>query len=257
MQLLARQTNRDLFSLLITLFIYLLSAWLLHHYFSAVTLSSPPVNTDEISLDLSEFVKETEPVETPVVEPEEIEQEQLTIPEIPEETIERKPPEQEVIEEASIVREPVSVPITKPEKKKVIPPKKPKPVTKKTKHIKKVHKTAHSYHASVGQRGTKSHLRHNTGRRSGGNSRFLRRLKDKIDSNKVYPRIARKRGMQGRVKVHFHITSAGKVSNISVKGPRVFANSARFAVKRSFPVSTRGASLPMNVTLTLNYHLKK
>ncbi|RLA68643.1 MAG: hypothetical protein DRG30_11010 [Epsilonproteobacteria bacterium] len=85
----------------------------------------------------------------------------------------------------------------------------------------------------------------------------MARLKAKINSNKSYPRIARKRGMQGHVKIRFRITSAGKLSGLSATGPRIFLNSAKRAVKKAFPLSTRGVSLPMSVTLTLNYQLKK
>jgi outer membrane biosynthesis protein TonB len=63
--------------------------------------------------------------------------------------------------------------------------------------------------------------------------------------------------MKGSVKVRFRITSAGKLSGLTASGPRIFINSAKKAVKKAFPLSARGVSLPMNVALTLNYRLKK
>ncbi len=90
-----------------------------------------------------------------------------------------------------------------------------------------------------------------------GKSHFINRLRSKIERNKKYPKIAQKRGMQGSVKVKFTITSSAKPSHITVKGSKVFVTATKSAIKRSFPISTKGVSLPMNITLTINYHLKK
>jgi len=64
--------------------------------------------------------------------------------------------------------------------------------------------------------------------------------------------------MQGKVKVRFTILANGNVGHISVKGPKVFHNSARYAVKKAFPISTKNApiSLPTSVNLTLHYQLR-
>ena len=74
----------------------------------------------------------------------------------------------------------------------------------------------------------------------------------KIDRNKFYPRIAKKRGMQGSVKVKFTILANGNVGHISVSGPKVFHNSARNAVKKAFPIDAKKSpiSLPTSVNVT-------
>jgi protein TonB len=64
--------------------------------------------------------------------------------------------------------------------------------------------------------------------------------------------------MQGSVKVRFTILPGGNVGNISISGPKVFHRSARSAIKKSFPVSTKNipVSLPQTVNLTLRYQLR-
>ena len=87
---------------------------------------------------------------------------------------------------------------------------------------------------------------------------FLSRIRSKINKNKTYPRIAQRRGMQGSVKGRFTIQRSGRVGNISVSGPKVFHSSAKRAVQKSFPISTKNApiSLPETVNFTLRYQLR-
>ncbi len=213
-----------------------------------------------LSLDLNSFHKEEcitppvpdEPIEEEKEEPvEEIQEEPVEEKPVEEEPIPEEPvPEEPIIEE--IVPEPVEVLSEKPKPLVVDKPKVVKPAVKK----KQVKKAKPKKKKSA----TRSRSRASSSSRSGssaGKSRFIARLKAKINANKTYPRIAQKRGMQGSVKVRFRITSAGKVSSLTASGPRIFTKSAKRAVRKAFPISTRGASLPMNVTFTLNYHLKK
>lgn len=89
--------------------------------------------------------------------------------------------------------------------------------------------------------------------------RFLSHLVEKINRNKSYPRIARRRGMEGSVEVAFHILSDGSVNNIKlVSGRKVFSQSAFEAISKSFPVQVDSAifDFPKEFRVTLAYVLK-
>jgi protein TonB len=83
-------------------------------------------------------------------------------------------------------------------------------------------------------------------------------VRRKIEKNKYYPRIAKKRGMEGVVKVKFKILANGNVSNISVSGSKLFHSSAKEAIKNSFPISVKNIpiALPKDVTLPLHYRIR-
>jgi len=196
-----------------------------------------------INLSLSQFIPEV--IEQPVIE-EEIEPEPELEPEeepIVEEIIEPEP-EEPAVEE--VIPEPVVKPIPelKPVVKKVKKNPKPKKIVKKKKK-RKVKK-------SSSRRATSSRVNPRK------KSQFLSKIRAKINRAKSYPRIARKRGMQGVVKVRFTILKNGKVGHISVRGPKVFHNSAKSAIKKAFPVNTKNAplSLPTSVNLSLRYQLR-
>jgi protein TonB len=89
-------------------------------------------------------------------------------------------------------------------------------------------------------------------------NQFLSNIRAKINKHKSYPRIAKKRGMQGSVNVKFTILSSGKVGNISVDGPKVFHSSARNAVQSAFPVDAKNApiSLPTSINIILRYQIR-
>lgn len=191
-----------------------------------------------IHLSLSEFIPE---VILPVEQPPEPEEEVVEEPVIEEPVIEEEP--EPVIEE--IVPEPVVVP------KPVI---KPKPIVKKVKKKKIVKKKRKKVKKKRTQRKASSRKKVNPAKKS----QFFAKVRGKINRAKSYPRIAQKRGMQGSVKVRFTILASGNVSNISVSGPKVFHNSAKNAVKKAFPLSTKNVpiSLPQSVNFTLRYQLR-
>jgi len=202
-----------------------------------------------INLSLSQFVPDCieeplEPEEKPIEEPI-IEEEPEPEPEI----VEPEPIPEPVIEEKIFV-EPVPV-VKKIEKKlepkKIVKKKKPKKVTKK-KVVKKKKKASRA----SSRRATSSRVDPNK------KSQFLSKIRAKINRAKSYPRIARKRGMQGIVNIKFTILKNGRVGRISLTGPKVFHNSAKRAVKKAFPISVKNAplSLPTTVNLSLRYQLK-
>ena len=88
-------------------------------------------------------------------------------------------------------------------------------------------------------------------------NRFLAKIKRRIARNKRYPPAARRRRLQGTVRVSFTVLPGGRVGSISVRGPQAFAASARQAVRRAFPVdvSRVSFSLPRRLSVTLRYRL--
>ncbi len=197
-----------------------------------------------------------EEVVPPVEEPEEIEKEE---PVIEEEPIKEPEPEPEPVVKEEPVPEKI---IPEPIEPKIIPKpvieeikKKPiekKKIVKKKKVKKKVRKKAPP-------KITKGIKRTGTSRNSTAKkNQFLSKVRQKINQHKSYPKIAKRRGMQGSVKVRFTILANGNVGHISVSGPKVFHSSARHAVKCAFPISTRNVplSLPASVNLLLRYQLK-
>lgn len=199
-----------------------------------------------IKMALSDFVPEVLPPieepEKPVVEEEPLEEEEPVIePEIIEEPLPEKEPEikEEVIPEP-IVQKITPKPVVKEVKKK---PKVKKKTKKKRVKQKRVKKSVYSTRSKSSK---------------AEKNRFLANIRAKIDKYKSYPRIAKKRRMQGSVKVKFTILRSGKVGNISVKGPKIFHTSARKAVKSAFPVNAKKSpiSLPKNINLTLRYQIR-
>ena len=192
----------------------------------------------------------------PVEEPEEIEEEE---PIVEEEIIEEPEPEPIVEEKPipeKIIPEPIEPkiipkPVVEEIKKKPVVKKK---VVKKKKVKKKVKKRAPS-------KTTKGAKQKGVAQKNASAKKnlFLAKVRRKINQHKSYPKIAKRRGMQGTVKVRFTILANGNVGHISVSGPKVFHSSARNAVKRAFPIRTKNIpiSLPTSVNLSLRYQLLK
>ncbi len=87
---------------------------------------------------------------------------------------------------------------------------------------------------------------------------FFSELKKKIDSNKYYPKAARRRGMEGSVEVRFMITPEGKLDKLQIlSGEKIFFESAKSAIAKSFPQKIPEAlrSEMGEVTLALEYKL--
>ena len=183
-----------------------------------------------------EQIEQVEEVEEPIVEEEPVVEEKPVVePEIIKDPISKKEPE---------VKEEV---IPEPIVSKIVPKTVVKEIKKKTKN-KKVKKKQQRQKASA-RKSNSSPAEKN---------QFLTNIRDKINKHKSYPRIAKKRGMQGNVNVKFTILSSGKVGNISISGPKVFYKSARNAVKSAFPVNAKNApiTLPKSINITLQYQIR-
>jgi protein TonB len=87
--------------------------------------------------------------------------------------------------------------------------------------------------------------------------RFLSKIREKINQAKSYPRIAKKRHIEGIVNVSFTITKTGNIANLSIKGPKVFHTSAKRAVLNAFPIDTTNTpvTLPIDIKLKLHYQI--
>ncbi len=233
--------HRHLISFLLTILIY---AVLFGSYFYLMTrhiLDDRQAQDRTIQLSLAEFIPEVVPVE------EEEEEEEI---------VEKEPEPEPVVKEEPVIEEVLPEPvipkvIPKPVVKKPEVKKKKKPKKKKTKKKKVKKRSAVSTSRGVKRQGS-GHAS------TAQKNRFMATVRQRINRNKSYPRIARKRGMQGSVKVRFTILRNGNVAHISIKGPKVFHSSARRAIEKSFPISTKNVpvSLPKTVSLTLRYQLR-
>ena len=223
--------------LLVVAFIYYSQS---HHF-----VSSQEPKESVIKMSLSQFVPEVVTPPKPVIEKveEPVEEKPVEEPEVePEPVIEK-----EVLKE--VVPEPIVEKVTpkvvkKPVKKKVHKKIKTKKKTKKKKKKKKTSQKQASKQQNHSSKAEKN--------------KFWNALRKKIDNHKFYPRIAKKRGMEGTVKVKFTILANGRVGSITVKGPKIFHHSAKNAVKGAFPISVKKApvSLPTSTNITLRYQIR-
>ena len=189
-----------------------------------------------------EQMEQVEEIEQPIVEEEPVAEEKTVVePEI----IKEETPKEEPEVKEEVIPEPIV--------QKVIP----KPVVKEVKRKPKVKKKVKKKTAKKTQPRQKASSRQSKSS-SAQKNQFLSNIRTKINKHKSYPRIAKKRGMQGTVNVKFTILSNGKVGNISVSGPKVFHNSARNAVKSAFPINVKNApiSLPKSINITLRYQIR-
>ena len=216
-------------------------------YIQQTKISTERSQEKVMQVILSDFVPEVLPVEEmPVVK--EVEELEIQEEEAVEPEVIKEPVPEEIIK---VVEEKIPEPITpepiieKPKKKievKKIIKKKPKKIVKKKKPAKKASRASSKKTQANPEKV----------------NRFYKKIRVKINQNKSYPKIAKRRRMQGSVKVTFTVLRNGKVSNILLNGPKVFYNSARHAVKSAFPISVTNipVTLPATVHITLRYQIR-
>lgn len=229
--------NRHFISYFSTTLIYLSLAGLYFYVQERQFVSEEQLELQTINMTLSTFVPEVIPPVEEVEEEKIIEEEPVVEPEVIEEP---------VVEE-EVIPDPI---IEKIIPKPVVEEVKPKPKPKVKKKVKKKVKTKKKRKKTLSSVASKSSPAHK--------NKFLAQIRANINKHKSYPRIAKRRGMQGAVKVKFTILRSGKVGHISVDGPKVFRNSARDAVKSAFPINVKKSplSLPMSVNITLRYQIR-
>jgi protein TonB len=135
----------------------------------------------------------------------------------------------------------------KKKKQKVVKKEKPKKAIKTkdtvTKKLIKKNKSVN--------KNTKSHL-DEIKRNKINQQKYYTIIKEAINKNKSYPKMAVKRGIEGIVKIEFTISKDGElVSFTIIEGKKVFKNSIAEAVKNSFPIKPPKGVLSSNTQLSL------
>lgn len=239
--------NRHFISYFVTALMYILMISLFFYAQNHYLVASKKSETNVIQLCMSscqpESVTPVEQTEEEQVKEEPVVEEEPTVnPEVTKEPIpEPKPEIKEDITPEPVTQKVIPQPVVKKlQKKPEVKKKTKKKIVKKKKQVKQK-ASSRNVEISPAQK-----------------NQFLANIRAKINKHKSYPRIAKKRGMQGTVKVKFTILRNGDVGNISVSGPKVFHKSARNAVKSAFPINTKNApiSLPKSVNITLRYQLR-
>ena len=80
-----------------------------------------------------------------------------------------------------------------------------------------------------------------------------------IEVHKNYPRVARKRNIQGKILVTFTLFADGSIKNLSLSGKKsILKKATQQAVNHALPMPEppKGLSLPMKIKFTMNYNLK-
>jgi protein TonB len=88
---------------------------------------------------------------------------------------------------------------------------------------------------------------------------FMLKIRELINANKFYPKSARRRGIEGEVKLKFNILANGCVKSIKMlSGKNIFEKSAVQAVQKSFPIvmNEKLYNFPKEFSITLVYKLK-
>lgn len=257
------QKYRLLFSYVSTAIIYGAVFGIIFYMPSSLVVAKEQSKEKKMELSLSTFVPE-------VIIPPKAEEKPPKEEPLPkkEEESKKEPVKEEIIPPLVPKVIPIPKPLKKIEKKKkikkkVVKKKKIKKKVVKKKIIKKKRKQKTTKKRSTKKSTSKKSVAKKSSRKQRKSSkaqknRFLSKIRNKINAKKAYPRIAKKRRMQGSVKVKFTILRSGRVGNISVSGKRVFFSSAKEAVKSAFPVNVRNIplSLPMNVSVTLHYRIR-
>ena len=257
--------NRHFISYFSTSLLYLLFVALFFYNQDSIVVAEKAIEEKNFKMQLSPFIPEViPPIEETIEKEKPIEEQENTVVEEPvvkkliEKPIEGKTPPKEIPPLEPLIEKvtPTPLPVVKkPIVKKPKPTITKKPVVKKrtkkqktTKKIKKRTKKKVAKQASSQQR-KKSKAEKN---------RFLAKIRANINRHKSYPKIAKKRHMQGSVKVRFTILPNGKVSNISLKGSKAFYTSAKKAIMKAFPIKSKHAPirLPMTLNLTLVYQIR-
>jgi len=251
-----RDVPRHFTAYTITFLVYFAVIWTIFYTQTHTFISPKDTKEKVLEMSLSTFVPEVvTPLKEKVIEPVVEVQEPIEEPVV--EPVVKKPIVKPIVKEPILkkpVLNPVKKKVTKKPKAKKTKVKKPKVKKKVVKKIKKK-SMVRKVKKKASQRETSSkQTKHSAGERNA----FFNTLRKKIDRHKFYPRIAKKRRMEGSVKVKFTILSNGKVGNITVTGSKVFHKSAKNAVKSAFPIKSKNIpiSLPKTVNLTLHYQIR-
>jgi len=87
---------------------------------------------------------------------------------------------------------------------------------------------------------------------------YLSKILTIIEGNKYYPRIARRRGLEGNIHVSFMLEGDGFINGLDASGgPLLLRRAAKQAVKKSLPLPTTPTEIeyPMYVSYAMQFKL--
>jgi len=87
---------------------------------------------------------------------------------------------------------------------------------------------------------------------------FLTSVKKKINENKHYPRMAKRRNIEGSTHINFTIFKNGSIKIHTLKGDRLFFKKSKQALIESFPIeipSKIRSTFPLQLNIDLKYAL--
>jgi len=183
----------------------------------------------------------------------------VTQPETPKPIIEKKP-KPKPKKKHKPKPKPKPKPLPEPVKEKPVPEPIPEPIVEETieKEIEVVEEETQEVVKPV-QTVTETQNKINHEVVQAKQDLFISHLIHKINSNKSYPNMARRRGIEGLVDVKFKILSDGNVEDIKiVSGRSIFKKSATQAITRSFPVIVKDSlfDFPREFKIKISYILK-
>ena len=172
--------------------------------------------------------------------------------------------------EKNINKEKLTKKKEKPLKKKTIKPKKLtklKKIIKKIEKVKKVEKIIQNKNTPKFQSSKKilkkkplakldEKLNHNKINKQ--KQLYFSQVKQTINKNKIYPKVAIRRSIEGSVKIKFTLTKYGELVSFNIlKGQKIFKKSIAKAIQKSFPIKPPQNIFKENLDLfvTLNYKL--
>jgi periplasmic protein TonB len=236
--------NRHFISYFSTTLLYMATIGLFFYIQQQTKISTERSEEKVMQVMLSDFMPEIIPVEEiPLVK----EVEELEI-------------EKKEFVEPEVIKEPIPEEIVKVVEEKIPEPIIPKPIIKKSKkkiEVKKIVKKKKPAKKKPIKKASRASSKKTQANPEKVN-KFYKQIRVKINKNKSYPKIAKRRRMQGTVKVTFTVLRSGKVANIIMAGPKVFHNSARHAIQSAFPISVKNipVTLPTTVSVPLHYQIR-
>lgn len=88
-------------------------------------------------------------------------------------------------------------------------------------------------------------------------NKYYTKIKQTIDKNKSYPKVAVRRGIQGEVKIQFTISKSGELLSYKIlDGKKIFLKSISEAIKNSFPLTPPNDIFTSNLDLKLTLQYK-
>ena len=131
---------------------------------------------------------------------------------------------------------------------------KPKVVEKKKKKVSKPKQIVVKQQIKQNKSVLKNTINHQDilKKRKENQNKYYTQIKETINKNKSYPKIAVKRGIEGLVKIKFTISKNGELLSFNIiEGKRVFKKSITESVKNSFPLTPPKDVLTSNTSLSL------